>query len=125
MNSIRKVLILSIFAGLAVTTQAKVVDVIDDIRVNPTVINNYQAVTIEMDWSKKGFTIDVGDTFSVALPAQMQANNTSTDMLNQSAQKIGECDLIAQKITCTFTANNVIDGKIGFTRSFYDASVTS
>ncbi len=127
MNSIKKLLILSMFAGLAATTQAKVVDVIDDIRVNPTVINNYQTVNIEMDWSKKSnFTIDSGDTFSVGLPTQLETNNVlGIDMLNAANQKVGECDLIAQTITCEFTANNVYSGSIAFTRSFYDSSVTA
>ncbi len=127
MNSIKKLLILSMFTGLAATTQAKVVDVIDDIRVDPTVINNYQTVNIEMDWSKKpSFTIDIGDTFSVGLPTQMETNNVfGIDMLNPANQKIGECDLVAQTITCEFTANNVINGTIAFTRSFYDSSVTA
>ncbi len=127
MNSIKKLLILSMFAGLAATTQAKVVDVIDDIRVNPTVINNYQTVNIEMDWSKKpDFTIDIGDTFSVALPTQMETTNVfGIDMLNAANQKVGECDLVMQTITCEFTANNVYSGSIAFTRSFYDGSVTA
>ncbi|PIE79530.1 MAG: hypothetical protein CSA11_11800 [Chloroflexi bacterium] len=127
MNSIKKLFIMSMFAGLAVTAQASDVDVIDDIRVSPTVINNYETVAIEIDWSKPpGVTINNGDTFRVGLPGQMQTNDVlGIEMLNAANQKVGECDLIAQKIFCTFTANNVINGSILFTRSFYDASVTA
>lgn len=51
--------------------QAKTVDVVDTITVNPTTIANYDNVDINIDWTAKD-SIEVGDTFTVTLPTKSE-----------------------------------------------------
>ncbi len=102
------------------------IDVIDTITVNPTVINNYNNITINMTWSVKPPTVvAVGDTFSVDLPEQMQRRDATTKMKDAGGNDIGDCELVDKKFTCTFTQNSVSNGTISFEREFHDAAVTA
>ncbi len=102
------------------------VEVINSITVDPTVINNYDKVNVEMLWSVNSSTaVSVGDTFSVVLPDQMKPHDATTNMLDASGNDIGDCELVDRTFTCTFTQKAVGNGTISFEREFYDASVSA
>lgn len=103
---------------------ARVVDVVDSITVNPTNITNYDYVNIDINWTAKGM-VEVGDTFTVTLPSQIKTINTSTAMLSLSAQQVGNCSLVGQDITCTFSKRAVLGGKISLYQQFEDITVTT
>lgn len=106
------------------STHAAVVDVVDSITVNPTNITNYQQVNIDIKWTAKT-TVEVGDTFTITLPAQIRTINAQTIMYSVAGREVGNCSLVGQEITCTFSRRAVLGGTISLAQQFEDTSVTS
>ncbi|MFV0478914.1 MAG: collagen binding domain-containing protein [Parahaliea sp.] len=124
MQTTKKLSLLFIVALISTRICAAPVNVVDTITVNPTTVTNYDDVTVNINWSRRG-VINIGDSFSVDLPSQIQTVDNSTVMYSAGNLPVGVCDLVGSTITCTFSVANANNGIVTLEHEFYDQTVTT